>query len=509
MIQEIKSFFKASALFAAGSLMLLSCESDPDNLGSQFFEGNAAQGVHDSIDVVAYNISNNDTIQSDASKLTYATLGAFTEPQFGMQKSSFVSQIRLSSYDPDFGTNPVVDSVTMVIKPLYASDSATTVTDENYTFPDGNVAAKKVLVSYPVTKYGKTKINGANTTLTLNVHQVDDFLGNSGDKVYSNKSVNYSTLVGSKAFDGFIRSVKVTKKSDNTELLVRDAELRIPLDKTYFQTKIFNKKGQPELQNVSNFIRYFKGLRVSVAENDGYIMKFNPDQTVINIYYKRDITSNGTTTPVATSYTMNLGGANAHFNQINYDRTNAAIAGVLATSNSTTGDKKIYAQGMGGPNFGIRIPQAAIEQVRSVYKNQKAGIISANIRLYSDTSVWNNNYAKPSFFTVQQKDVNAFLTDLNTFAASGIYSLIKTYDLTKNPAHYDIGITNTFKNIVENNAENKDFILTVANYEVATTGGYLGYNITTRAYTPNRIVLVGTDPANSKRAQLRIIYAKK
>lgn len=510
MIQEFKSVLKASLLFIGGSLMLLSCESDPDNLGSQFFQGNEAKGVHDSINVIAYNIKNNDTIQSDGSKLANATLGAFTEPQFGMQKSAFVSQVRLSSYDPDFGTNPTVDSVVMVMKPLYASDSATTVTDENYTFPDGNVAAKKVMVTYPVLKYGKTKINGNNAVLTLNVHQVDDFLGNYSDKVYSNKTVNYSTLVGSKAFDGYIRSLKITKKSDNSDLLIRDAEIRIPLDKTYFQTKIFNKKGQPELQNVSNFIRYFKGLRVSVAENDGYIFKFTPGQTAINIYYKRDVTSNGTTTNVATAYTMNLGGSNAFFNQIDYDRTGAAITNVLATSNSYTGDAKIYAQGMGGPNFGIRIPQADIEQIRNLYKTNKVGILSANIRLYSDTSVWNNKYTKPSFFTVQQKDVNAFLTDVTTFSANAVYSLVKSYDLDKTPAYYDIGITKTFKDIIENGAENKDFIFTVANYELSsTTGGYAGYNLTTRAYTPNRIVLVGTDPSNAKRAQLRIIYAKK
>lgn len=507
MIQEIKSILKASLLFVGGSLMLLSCESNPDNLGSQFFEGTAAEGVKKSYDVIAYNITNNDTIQSDASKLTYATLGAFTEPQFGTQKSSFVSQVRLSTYDPDFGTNAVVDSVTLVLKPLYASDSATTTTDENYIYPEGSVAAKKVVTSYPVSKYGKAKING-KTTLTLNVHQVDDFLGGVNDTVYSNKVVNYSTLIGSKTFDGYIRSVKVTKDTDNSDLLLRDAEIRIPLDKAYFQTKIFDKKDQPELQNVSNFIRYLYGMRISVAENDGYIMKFNPDQTLINIYYKRDVTSNGTTTPIATSYSLNLGGSNAHFNQFDYSRTQPFLD-AIAISNSTTGDPKIYAQGMGGPNFGLRIPDATVAALRTLYSTDKVGILSASIRLYSDTSTWNNNYEKPSFFTVRQKGLYEFLSDMTAFANSGVYSLIKTADLDKNPAYYDIGITKTFKDVIENNAENKDLILTVANYEAASTGGYLGSNYTTRAYTPNRIVLVGTDAANPNRAQLNIIYAKK
>ena len=76
--------------------------------------------------------------------LSEATLGAFDEPNFGMQKSSYVTQVRLSSYDPDFGANAVVDSVVLQMKPLYqtATDSVVTKTYEDYIHPD-NIAAKK------------------------------------------------------------------------------------------------------------------------------------------------------------------------------------------------------------------------------------------------------------------------------------------------------------------------------------------------------------------------------
>ncbi len=72
-------------------------------------------------------------------------IGAFSEPVFGGQKVSYFTQVRLSSYNPDFGKNPVVDSVVLTLKPLYetASDSLKTTTTEDYIYPDGNVAAKK------------------------------------------------------------------------------------------------------------------------------------------------------------------------------------------------------------------------------------------------------------------------------------------------------------------------------------------------------------------------------
>ena len=180
MVKNIKNILKAAFLFVGSSLLFVSCESDADNLGSQFFVKASAEGVNLSKPIIAYNISNNDSIRSDASKLTLATLGAFSESQFGLQKSNYITQARLNSYDPDFGTNAVVDSVVLEIKPLYPADSATAKTYEDYVYPDGNVAAKKVVNTYNITKYGnKTK------TLTLNVHEVTDFLGSTTDKIYS------------------------------------------------------------------------------------------------------------------------------------------------------------------------------------------------------------------------------------------------------------------------------------------------------------------------------------
>ncbi len=505
MVKNIKNVFKTSMVIIAGSFVLIGCESEADNLGSQFFDQTAAEGVNASYDVVAYNINNNDTLRTDAIKLTNATLGAFTEPQFGMQKSSLVTQIRLTSYDPDFGVNAVVDSAVLVFKPQFPADSATTTTMDDYKWPDGDVAAKKEVKTYPITKYGKGSL-----PLTLNVHEVDDFLGSGSDMVFSNKVVNYSTLIGTSELSGKITSVKITKDSDNSEILVRDPSLRIPLEPTFFQNKIIAKKGQPELLNASNFIRYFKGVRLSVAENDGYIMKFNPGDMQIVVYYKKDVTANGTTTREKANFTMSLGSGNAKFSQIEYDRTGAAVATVLANSNSTTGDAKIYTQGMGGPSFGIRIPAATVAQLKDLYKNDKIGIISAKIKLFTDASVWNNKYEKPKAFTVRQKNLNTFLAELDAFGTMGTFQFVRAFNLDKNPAYYEVGLTQTLKNIIEKEAENRDLILEVGDFEInAQTGQRIGVNYNSRAYTPNRVVLVGTDPANANRAQLNIIYSKK
>lgn len=497
MVKNIKNVIKTAAIVLGGSFMVLSCESESDNLGSQFFQGGMADGSEHSEDVVAYNILHNDTIRTDATKLTSAQLGAFTESQFGKQKASYVTQVRMGSYAPDFGTNPVVDSVVLVLKPAYAKDSVTTKTYDDYTYPVGNVAAKKVVNTYPIVKYGKTK-----HALTLNVHEVTDFLGGASDAVYSNKNVATGAVLASVPLNGTLTSVNITSKTDNSVLLTRDANLRIPLDKSFFQNKILAKGGAPELSDASNFIRYFKGLKLSVAENDGYLFKFNPNDAELVMYYKRDVTTNGTATPTPTSFTFSLGSGNVHFSQIEYDRAASSMAGLMP--DNTLGDPKLYAQGMGGPGIGIRIPAATVEKIRNLYKTQNIGILSAKIRLYTDASVWKNPYERPPLFTIEQKGATTFLDDLTMFSQNSVFNLVKAY-----PDYYDFTITQTFKNIVEKAAENKDFVINVGSYEASDKNALIAPAYNTRPYAPHRIILVGSDKNNANRAQLKITYTKK
>lgn len=498
--------------------MVASCEAEPDELGTQFFQTGTAQGTEVGFDVIAYNVNNNNVLEADNDKLTEATLGAFDEPNFGMQKSSYVTQVRLSAYDPDFGVNPVVDSVVLQMKPLYytVADSVQKPTEVDVTYT-GEIPAKKVVTSYPIKKYGKAKRN-----LTIKVHEVTDFLNSIETNYNSDYQVSTGTELGTKTFDGFVRSVKITKKSDNAELLSRDAALRIPLMASFFQNKIIDKKGSFELKDAASFIRYFKGLRISVDEVDGYIFNFNPNEITTIIYYKHDKSATDNSKVDAT-YTLDLGSSNVHFNQIGYNRPSAYTT-AINNINTNTGDATLYLQGMGGPGAEIVIPQPIIDKLKALYKNDKAGILSAKVRLYTDSDLWKSSYAKPSTFTVLTKDASkspaefSFLKDLIAFQYSGAYKMVNTVDIDKNPAYYEIGITQTIKNIVEKEESNKPIAINVGSFQTSsTTGAFLGVDFTNRAYTPNRIVIVGTDPnldsnpnpADSKYAQLKVIYSKK
>lgn len=526
MIYNIRKIFTILSVMFLGGVLVYNCEPEPDSLGEQLFLNGAAEGVESSYDLIAYNINNNDTIRTDAFKLldiissgsvsSTAVLGAFNESQFGMQKASYFTQVRLPSYNPDFGTNAVVDSVVLVIKPISRLDSLkATTTDENYVYPDGNIDAKKVVSTYPIAKFGKAKLNGGK--LTLQVKEVTEFMNGVNDIVYSDRDFQAPNLLGSKEISGNASSVVITKDSDGTSLFTSNADIRIPLSASVFQTKIINKKGQPELNDVSNFIRHFRGLKVSVVENDGYLFQFTPNDMQLIMYYKNDKLVDNVNTRPQTKYEFAVKGSNVHSAYYEYDRT-GAVMNNYAFGNTTIGDKKLYAQGMGGNSIGIKFKKEEIDRLKQLYQNDKAAIISAKIRIYTDKSEWSNPYLKPGLrdFTIVQRDkdsngkeTTAFTTDYTSLGA--LFIPLRAYNTDKDVAHYDFTVTQSLKDIVESGVAYNDkyFKIDLAQFALNSSGAIAGYNYTTRAFSMGRTVFVGSDNSNENKIQLKVTYGTK
>ena len=472
------------------------CNSDADDLGLQFFENNEAQGEQAAYDLVAYNVNNNDVVRSDSYSLKKATLGVFSESQFGMQKSAYVTQVRLSKYAPNFGTNPVVDSVVLEIKPEYDVTAKTTSTT-NITYK--GQAAKQTLTAYSTKKYGNPA-----SAMTINVNEITTDLGSTGAEILSNRSVTAGTLLGTKSFTGNSIAVSINKTSDNTVLLTKEAGLRIPLNASYFQTKIANKSGATELSSESNFINYFKGLKILVQENDGYLINFAPDQITMTMYY----TYGDASDRKEGTYSFNLASPNVHFSQISYNRS-TIFNNVMAGIDGTNGDPLLYMQGMGGPGAGIKIPENAIEALKTLRRDRRAAIVSAKIRLYTDTSVWNNSYTKPDNFLVKKEGETDFITDLKTMLYNNNFKLVTAYATNANPSYYDVNITKTVKDIVEQGLEAKDIILNIGSYLTNYNGALVSEDYNTNVYSPNRAIFVGTNPTNRYRPQLLVTYVVK
>ncbi len=530
-----------------GSTFLYNCEPDPDSLGEQLFNNDAAQGNEISYPVIAYNYNNNDSIRSDAARLIsgvsesgaasyVGVLGAFTEGEFGMQRASYVTQLRMPVDNFDFnGANPKVDSVVLVVRPpantttntyFFESDSLKTNTFEKSDFPVDGVATAVSIErkTYPVRKYGK--IGGASKSMKINVHEVTTFLDSNDDTFKrSNKNISTGELLGSGVFNGNISSLSITKKSDNSVVFTGNLGFRIKLSNTnFFQTHILDKKGKPELQDASNFIRYFKGIKISVDETDKYLYQFSPDDLQLVMYYKYDKTENGATTRPQTTLNFNLGGSNAHIGLYEYSRSGSSVANALAASNPNEGDERLFVQGMGGPSVVVKIKDETIAQLKDVYNKEKAGIVSAKVRIYLDPLSWKNkNSTEDRKFSILTNTLNSNGTiDYSKLGfTSDLTSGLGLYYYKENPGYYDFVVTKTIKDLVEGKKEtvsgveqpvtNKPLVISAGTFAATATGSLLGVRNTTRAIDMNRIILTGIDKTNTnpKRIQLMVTYGTK
>ncbi|WP_346984277.1 DUF4270 family protein [Chryseobacterium sp. POE27] len=286
------------------------------------------------------------------------------------------------------------------------------------------------------------------------------------------------------------------------------------------------KKDKPELSDASNFIRYFNGLRISVAEDDGYLFQFYPDDMEMIMYYKYETT--GSTTKAQTSYSFIMGSGNAHIGQYQYQRGSSFNSNVF-TLNNAGGNDKLYTQAMGGPSIGVKIPESTITDIKKLITDKKAGIISAKIRIYTDPS-WNNkNYAKPREFTLLRRYVNPdnssaptkvrgnFTNDLLKLAGVPGYTIFKAYNLDDNPAYYDFVVTQSIKEMVEEGSKDstdktefKYFKIDLGSFlENSDRTSLAGYKFTSTPFNTSRAVFVGTEAGNPNRVRLWVTYGTK
>ncbi|MBL1223253.1 DUF4270 domain-containing protein [Chryseobacterium sp. L7] len=531
-------------LFVAvfGSTLLYNCEPELDSLGEQLFLDGAAEGNVTSYDLIAYNVNNNDSIRSDAgrlvsqvsttgSSLSLAVLGAFNEPQFGMQKASYLTQLRMSTDNFDFGKTPKVDSVVLVMKPYISSAADSIVTrplkDENILIGTENVAVSTDIKTYPTDfsfKYGKTKLGsgGSHSLMHINVDEITTFLdGNSDAFRYSNASVSTGESLGSGILEGRVTAKTITKKSDNSTVFTSEPGLRIRLKNDFFQTKILDKNGKPELMDAANFTRYFKGIRLSVTDTDGYLLQMAPDNMEIIMYYTNEKDTNGTITRPQSTFKLLLTGSlgNARLGQYEYNRIGSAWNTAKDMINTTTGDPKLYLQGMGGPSVRVKIPDETITELKKQYNEKKAAIVSAKIRIYTDAASWSNKYKKIAdnftlLFLTETATGSGVFTPKEFLADTSVgFTWLRSYDLDKNPSYYEFTVTKTVKDIVEpaedgTTKTNKLLLLNIGKFVMSDTAP-LGYRYTKRAFETERGVYVGSDKTNPKRIQLRVIYGTK
>jgi hypothetical protein len=354
-MKKIKIALRHLALLTVLLSSFIACDKDFANIDSDIINNdNATHFGTDSrkLDVIAYT-KELDPIQTNDLPLNF--LGVYDDPiqDYGRTTASFVTQIRGTVLDPDFGENAVIDSVILTI-PYFSTP--TNVTEEG------------------VTEYRLDSIFGNDSgSIDLSIYESNYFLRDfdptntsidSPQNYYANQSTG-SDMISNGQLEGQLLYFENNFTPDPSQIELEEGEgedvtisarlapaMRIKFDDDivdYWQERIIDMAGEPELSNINNFNDYFRGLYFK-AESDtslSRMMLLNMASSNANIviYFTRDGFSEDSD-PVQTTYTLNFTGNRANFISNDFS---------ISNGNDVTGDANLFLKGGQGSIAEIKL----------------------------------------------------------------------------------------------------------------------------------------------------------
>jgi hypothetical protein len=385
-----------------------------------------------------------DSIRSDENQVNINMAGNYLDPVFGLVKSSFYTQVLLSSSQ-----------------------------GINLGHPDSLLLDSVVL---------SMKINGFYGSLesqTFTVYELDQNISRDSAYFSSSQFQVKPVEIGKATFTPAPTSTVVIGGE------TQDAQVRISLSPT-FGRRLLDASGTEHFTNNENFLQFFKGIYVT-SENisspgQGAILYFDllSQFSKITLYYKRQrIMVNTLERPFDRhSQDFVINSEAARVSRFEHDRTGTPVAAQFA--DTTLGAEKVYVQAMAGVKTKINLPD-----FRQYFGDKE--IIINKAELVMPVHIESAGYAPPD-------RINAFVID-------ALGRSIPIIDLVAESSDYYGGFYNQATN------EYKLNIGRHINRIIAGTRDY-GLYLTPflPASSANRVILRGGGTESGM--HLRIIYTE-
>lgn len=418
MIRKIFIRYRLFTIFAFLILALTACEESSD-LGMEVLPTTDLIKVKNLVErnSISSFTFREDSVQTDEPSRTL--WGTFDDPEFGKTSIDMAAQFRLQFF-PDYGTNPVVDSVRL------------------YLYYRG--------------VYGDTV-----TPQTLRVYELESSL-DVDEEYYQGvdlKSYASDQLIGEKVFTPQIR--RDTTANDTLTRLF--SLIKVSLDNSLGK-KLINADSLQMLNN-DVFLEYFKGLYLEAekdAENGGAILQLDAASndefqgSALVVYYNNDENMNEEEPDTLLNpYVITPFSARVNSIEHNYSGTRF----FEGLNQETTEDSLIYVQATGGLRSKIYI-----DELTSWKDSVNTAINNAELVFQIDTLASEvEKYPPPSqlLFTVLDEDGQEFLPYDYLFSDVYYGGALNTDDYT-----YRFNITQHLQQIIDGEAENYGFFLTTA-----------------------------------------------
>lgn len=325
----------------------IACDKDFSSIESDVLgKGNVNFGTDKlNIPISAYN-KKLESLQIN--NLSSYLLGFFNDPQFGQTTASIVTQVTPTSFSPDFGDNPVIDSVILKI-PYFSkaidldADGNTIYSIKDSLYGDASKPIKLTVYSnnYFLRSFNPNSNNSPQNYFSNadNVNITDNFA------LIDNSVINFDdhkgVIIKDTVFIPSSDAIKTTVGEGEDAVTTRSVPaFRTHLDKAFWTSTIIEQEGKSELSNTNNFNDYFRGLyfKAEAVNGEGNMILLNLISTDANIiiYYSKGADDART----QSTYALNFSG----------NRLNTFINNYITLENGDPdlGDEKLYLKGAEG-----------------------------------------------------------------------------------------------------------------------------------------------------------------
>lgn len=450
-------FLKRARLFPIAILLALafiSCDSDYNTIGGDLIGGSQFDSIPlYKAGVISYS-NKKGPVQTNV--LPSNLLGVYNEPVYGQQVANVLTQLSLSSNNPQFGSQPVVDSVVLTL-PYYS-----TVVE---TGEDGNPVYKLDSI------YGELPYK---LTVSRSNYFLNDFDPNADfvttQKYYSDQGPLFeSNLVGDPLYtnENFIPSEKEVvfgqfNEQNELDTVRVTPRLRANLPVQFFQENIIDKQGSSELSNSNNFKNFLRGLYFKAepinANGNMLLLNFANAEAGITIYYSSQVEVDSETVRQPATYKLNFGPNTVNTFSQNFPET---ITSEIAETNAQTGAKNLFLEGGEGVMSVINLFEGEAELAELRANNWL--INEANLTFFVDQERVQGGSSEPERIYLYNLNTNEqlfdYLIDPSLNEASPLNSVISHSSRLKRDENgdgvsYKIRITEHVKNVLNKDSTN-------------------------------------------------------
>ncbi|MGO1728586.1 MAG: DUF4270 domain-containing protein [Flavobacteriaceae bacterium] len=503
-------------------IAMTACQDNTFETGSDYIDSIDLQPAYEIDEVTSYS-EKIGAVQTNG--LSNYLLGNYDDPIYGKSTTSLLTQLSLGSTNPNFGTNPEVDSVVLSF-PLFGRKIEEDTYELDSIYGEGDFKMKIYESNY----YLRNLDPGDDGEFDQNQAYYSDQIGEF-ENFFESTPLFESDVI---TYDEVISPITLIDSSKSEVDTIRmSPRIRIKLPKAYFQDKIIDQAGNNVLVNNNNFINHLRGLYFQMEQVGPdpimFYLNFATDATEIKIHYTTERENNSTddgdeSNEKHESFKLNFQGikVNLYDNDFGVD---------LSNQDKTNGEENLYLKGgegsagiinlFSGPDSNNDGVSDQLEELR-----EKNWIINeANLILYvnDDIASTDQNIVKRLF--IYNADDNRILPDYlndpsvneNNPTNSAFIHLPPLDEDDNGNKFYRLRITNHIHNVINNDSTNvKLGLLLSENVNLTKTKkvknddpSEISKVIESSVITPRGTVLHGSNsPDEQKRMKLRIIYTE-